>query len=304
MTAAKKNSKRVTINDELQSLIDNSKTTPAVLVAKLITDMLASKYDKRVDELMKRRAALLAKIKEKIQHDVGPGRLGHYWDHGAEITVQFGIPCTLQKSSIGSYNDLNEFFKSLDSCAPLQASAGMHRLLSITMFKRGPALKWAAAMLFNDSYQDSGIGGDNKEFRNSYGVSKQEFLFGVEDYKLTLKNKEPVARVLHGEKTYELGGSVGTFLKNVDLTLFEKLETLSLMEASMATEMFSDMVLLAKQTAKVRGLTRLLRKMPDMLEHPELKTLLGFKVNPQAERIAFVTRSMSGDALVNPTAGI
>lgn len=295
---------RVTINDELQSLIDNSKTTPAVLVAKLITDMLSSKYDKQADTLMKRRAALIKKIVEKVKNDVGPGRLGHYWDHGAEITIQFGVPVALSKSSISQVSPLNDYFRSLDNCAPLSASSGMARIMNISMFKKGPALGWAASMLFNDAYSDSGIGQKTRSFREQYGITKQGFLYGVEGYRLVLKNKEPVLRVIKGETTYEEGGTVSTFLKNVDFTLFEKLQELSNEEAKMATAMYADMSLLAIQTAKIRGLARLLRKMPDMLEHPDLKMLLGFNVNPQAERVAYITRTLSGDAFLNPADGV
>lgn len=292
---------RVTLNDELQSLVDNSKTTPAVLIAKLVTDMLAHKYDKRVDDLMKRRTTLMSKINQKIMNDVGPGRLGHYWDQGAAITVDFGIPSTFQRAACGNYAVLLDYFKSLDNCAPLSAASGMARIMNISMFKQGPAIKWAASLLFQDAYADSALGKHTKAFLTEHGLSKGEFVFGLAGNKISLTNPKPTPRVLHGATTYETGGSLNTFLKNVDLTLFEKMETLALMEAALAKSLYDDIILLAQQTSKIRNLGRLLRKMPDMLEHPELKTLLGFNVNPQAERVAFITNTLSGAALLTPT---
>lgn len=294
---------RVTLNDELQSLVDNSRTSPAVLIAKLITDMVSKKYDKRAEELMKRRVALIAKIREKVQHDVGPGRLSHYWDHGAEIHLNLGITAPLTRASHTYYSVLTDYFKSLDNSAPRNAAAGMARILNISMFKKGPALLWVSGLLFHETYNDSQMTKKVRAWRESFdpALTKSGFLYGLHEGKLTLTNPNPVLRKLHGEVTYEEGGSVVTYLKNLDLTLFEKLETLGMVEAALAKSMYDDIALLAVQTAKVRSLEKLLKKMPDMLEHPDLKMLLGFNVNPQAERIEFVTRTMSGDAILNPT---
>lgn len=285
---------RVTFNDEQQSLIDNSNTHPAVLVAKLLTDAWAREYDVAARVLMERRHALLKRLQGMVHNGGHPTHLNYYWDQGAKInlTVDF-VPA--QYLGITSVTQVEEFFKSLDSSAPRRAADGMWRLNALSIFSTGAAAYLFSHVMFADSYESSTFGKQLAEYRKHYGMEKNDMLFGLKHTGIVFENAEPRPRM-----NSVVGGSLSLPLKNVDSLIYSDLKALAEDEAALVTKMYKDATILSAQAFRIRALDKIIKKIPDVLEHPDFKLLLGYDVNPQQERVDFINRTLTGEALLNP----
>lgn len=285
---------RVTFNDQQKSLIDNSNTHPAVLVGKLLTDAWARDYDGEARVLLMRRHTLLKRLQGMVHNGGHPTHLNYYWDQGARInlTVDF-LPA--QYLGIARVAQVEEFFKSLDSSAPRSAADGMWRLNALSIFSTGAAAYLFSHVMFSDSYESSTFNKQLAEYRKAYGMHKSDMLFGLKHNGILFENAEPRPRT-----NSDVGGTLSLSLKNVDSQIYSDLKALAEDEAALLTKMYKDATILATQAFRIRGLEKIIKKIPDVLEHPDFKLLLGYDVNPQQERIDFINRTLTGEALLNP----
>lgn len=288
-------SRSVTFSDEVQSLINNSNTHPSVLVAKLLTDAWARKYDDKASDLLRRREILSKELTNAVMFATAGPKLSFFWNSGAAITVQFGRPCPYSPC-LGSNDKATEFFKSLSSYSPRQTYDGLHRLLSLKIFNTGPAAYlWAHVQHQYDS--DTEFRQQLTSYRKPWNLSREQMTFGLGGTTLSFQNKEP--QVPAG---YVQGGLVHVDLRNIgDEGLADTFYALCEEEATLLREMMKDANLLADRAFKVRSLEKAIKKIPDVLEHPDFKLLLGYDVNPQQDRIDFVNRTLTGEALLNPS---
>ena len=289
---AKASKKPLQFSPEVQSLLDNSQTHPIVLVLKLAMDNLKRRYDDEAQELLLRRQILVADLENfvTLPNVTGGISLYPFWQVGADITITTSFSSPIQYGSAGSQHDISEMFKALDLYAPRSAKGGFNRVMALGIYDKGPAFNLVAHCLFGN---ESGTAGENLQSMLPPGMESKAMRFAGSNNSIKYTNPKPT--VSPGQTK---GGLVQTCLENLSPSLAKKFEELGKDEDKLLKRMYSDLRLLATRAPKVRSLATLLRKMPDLLDHPELKLLLGYDTNPLTDRVKSVCSVLTGEALL------
>lgn len=294
----KKAAPALKFSPEVQSLLDNSTTHPMVLVLKLAMDNLKRRYDAEAEVLLERREKLMCELYQLLirPNPFGGTSLHQFWYQGADITIYSGFNNTVQYGATASQNDIAEMFKALDVHAPRSPKGGFNRVMGLKIYDKGPAFNLVAHCLFGgdssgDAYKN--LKSMLPKAGQPDGLSPETMRFGSTNSSVKFTNGQAVVR---GGTTK--GGSVTVYLDNLSPSLRLDLEELGKAENELVKRMYSDLRLLATRSAKIRSLDKIMRKMPDLIEHPELKLLLGYKVNPLKERVKAVTSVLTGEALL------
>lgn len=277
---------------EVTSLLENSNTHPAVLMLKLATDNLTRRYDAEALVLRGQREKLMEKVMALItEPEANPG-LHALYKLGAEVTFKVDYSLPAQNTSFGSHLQLAEMFKSLDVYAPKSISGGFNRLMGLDIYTKGPALSLVASHLLQNT---NNVRDSLKTMLEGTTLTTNRMRFGCCDNEIKVKFPEP--ELPEGKVK---GGWMQIYLENLDLGLAQELEALGKKEVELLNRMLSDLRLLATKSTKARSLETVIRRIPDLLEHPDLKLLLGYNINPQEERIQMVASALTGAAFLNP----
>lgn len=301
----KTKSTKLKISEELSNLIEHSTAAPAVLVNKLVTDHLKKAFDKRAAELLRRRASLIKTIVKEVCESGITARL---WRGGCTVTLHAGTASDVgRRSRISAHPELEALYKGMSVTAPKTVQDGVMRTIAMKALHTGPAFLYLARL---SSYYDT------TEQRETLAglmaaqadIGDKAFIYGTDSYTLTVDGKKQAKRVDPAEDEDEdedfyededLNSTLTIGLEALSPNLSQKLKQLVADEAALMQGMLSDMLLVAGQAGRPRNMMALLNKLPDLLDHPHLKEMLGYDENPQADRIATLASVMSGEALLS-----
>ena len=203
--------------------------------------------------------------------------VGYVKSIGGQVKVGTG-----NETSICS-DTVNDHFRALDHNSPRSPYTGMKRAAQSGIYHHSVAeayfyqgcvsysngssdISKAVADLFGEKFSTTGLGWKTSEYEPSWSKGRSGAYFFV-----SLKNLLP-----------DIGAE------------FEKLREA---EVKMVKAMHSDACLLLNQTSKARSIKTLINKIPDILEHKDLKTMLGFSDNPQKARVKALTEAFSGSTM-------
>lgn len=266
--------KRVVISEEIQNLINVSKAAPAVLTHRLITDMLLRKYGDKAVALLEQRKVLIASLHREV--DDHP-MVGYVKSIGGVVKVDTG-----SKSRICS-DTVTDHFRALDHNSPRSPHTGMKRAAQSGIYQHSVAeayfyqgcvsysngssdISKAVADLFGEKVSTTWLGWKTEEYEPSWNHSRSGAYFVV---------------------------PLKALLPDISAAFEKLLEA----EVKMVKAMHSDACLLLSQTSKARSIKTLINKIPDILEHKDLKTMLGFSDNPQKARVKALTEAFSGSTM-------
>lgn len=280
---------KVVIPEEIQALAKNCKTRPNVIVVKLISDAISREYDDRVRNLLGERRNLLKDIYQELSQNPMTRGLA---DSGALFSVETGMLNGSFNASFSRHGGLLTLFKSVDVGAPRSGRAGLLRMQFFNVIKKGPAWGLLAELLIEGTSTSQP---DNLVYKwlneDSSGM----------DY-LELRAGRGATQLKHRPNPDQKGSyfSSGTLvrLETLNKNLYDRLHLLSKVENLMIMEMYKDIYLILRGADKVKNVEALIRKVPVLLEHPELKAMLGYDINPQADRIATLSKILSGQSLL------
>lgn len=273
--------KKVVISDELQSLINTSKASPAALVTRLFTDMLHRKYEAKAEQLYVQRSVLLSEI---LDCPARSRMVSELYKLGAEVNIVIGYEKFSSAYFSQNSGSLYNQFMQMSTNYPKRSYQGMQRIVSLSAYKTCKAFR--LLMLGVDRpTPTSRTEAYDKALDSLGGMSVTHASVGLYRSNLVVR---PIGYV-YGKP------SVTILLADLDKGLADKMNKLTDQEESLVRNMVSDCNLVIGNTTKLRDLTSLVKRLPDVLDHPDLKQMLGFDINPQADRIKRFSRVMGGD---------
>jgi len=271
---------RSIIPDEILEMAKASKTRPAVLVMRLITDMLEQRYGKRAKMLFKLRIQLMKDLAKAVKSD---RILGDLYKKGLSLDMKlYGMddtPNALPEA-------VTAVVKAMDNSAPRSERGGMSRAITLRQLKTEATFMYAMMPIHKNASWTT----TSREKLKELGMpSVNAGVYGL--YSSSIKYE--------AEKRESLYQSADLEVKYFLPALYGKFAELVSQESKLIREMSSDMKLVAESAGRLSSIETLLKKMPAMLERDDLKEMLGFDINPQTDRIAVVAKAMSGEIFLN-----
>ncbi len=274
-------SKRVVIDDATLNLIKSSRAAPSVLVNRLVTDMIERDYGKGGEALLKARSYLWDKMIKAISKDPLVKMIR---DQGGRIDVS--LPSRDDGISWSNKETIQTHWRGLDTSHRKHASTGLRYSIEMGLYKHGVAFGFLATAV--DQFGD-----------NSYDQTGVKKIFGTE--------KNPLRKGWYQGKycpSWNCVSSSGKPALTVELqellpTHAQAFSDQLAKEVEFVKAMVKDVLLLLEKGGKARSLETLFKAMPALLEHKDLKTLLGYHANPQRERIEILTGLVTGETLLS-----
>lgn len=268
-------SKSATTKQDL--MIAVSQVAPISLSMVLLTEHIARKFDKPVKKLVERRAYLASKFRSTVKRNkmiqAFPG------------SVTLRVSCCTMLYSEGFDDMLKEYSVNY----PSSPMTGAERVLAVDALPKGHALSFFLWHQFDRRWSRNPS--TRPALQDVYGetVGDPEFCgYGWDD--ASIKVKPDV------ENKYQ--NSMTVYLSDIDEQLGMEVAQLIKDEVSIYSSMISDMSLMASKTHKVKELSTLFRRLPELRKHPRLEQLLGANDSPAGQRVANLNHLLSGAGLL------
>lgn len=292
---------KVKIPAELENILSICNPQPLPIVATLMVEHLHKTYDQRLKQLSKRRKRVAKAVIAKVLKLAG--------DCPGEVRISCGQYLGLHNTSMA-----DELLRGMSRTYPKSAESGLSYLAELNPGKMGPLFFLWHLSNERNSNQNYGKAynawlvdhfGPKNDHSPEVPVVNLPSLMGHQYSSsatmLRRSSKVPLLRRNESGEWEFTKDQTSSAAVTIDLcALPEGMDFLQTVdeEAQLADEIKKDVQLLLSQSGKVKDTRSLLRKMPDLMERPDILTLLKVDASPLDERLSRINHMLSGAGLL------